>query len=85
MIMALAQCYYYRLPFALRKKYEAFINGEMKKVHKIVKDIPNYFLHTVDEGQRFYIDDLEIPKGIAKNRAFKENIFVMLVGMHFIM
>ena len=56
----------------------------MTKVNKIVKDIPNYFLHTVDQGQRFYIDDLNIPAGIAKNRAFKENIFVMLVGMQFV-
>ena len=84
MIMALAQCYYYRLPFELRRKYEAFIDDEMKKVKNIVNTVDNYFLQTIDCGQKFYIDDLNIPNGIALNRAFKENIFAMLVGMYYV-
>eukprot|EP01084_Bolivina_argentea_P027606 51309_1 len=77
MMLALAQCYYYRLDEELRLLYEILIKEAITKYklrNTLFKDI-------VAEEQNYLVNKLTIPKGIALNRAFKENLFVMLIGI----
>eukprot|EP01084_Bolivina_argentea_P260674 440282_1 len=71
-VMSLAQCYYYRLSVAYRLKYEMFITNELKLSE------PYYFINTIEEEHNETVSMLQIPKGIAQNKIFKENIFIML-------
>eukprot|EP01084_Bolivina_argentea_P154954 270081_1 len=69
--MALAQCYYYRLPSEYRTKYEKFVKDELS--------LDTYhFINTITEEHKEIVSMLEIPKGIAQNKIFNENIFVMV-------
>ncbi|ETN98043.1 hypothetical protein RFI_39478 [Reticulomyxa filosa] len=97
MILSLAQCYYYRLTKSQRKEYENLVEQLLKKLNTDIQfgvvveneqqrhDI--FFFVFCVRTQLFaisfyrYVRTLDIPPGIAKNRAFCENLFVMLVGL----
>eukprot|EP01084_Bolivina_argentea_P161756 281551_1 len=85
MILSLTQCYYYRLSERLRKEYSNFIQNEISKYgiydikfEKVAQEEVNHLINNPEIPKR---DKLTIPDGIALNRAFKENLFVMLVGI----
>ncbi|ETO31217.1 hypothetical protein RFI_05906 [Reticulomyxa filosa] len=74
--LSLAQCYYYRLNQPQREKYNKLISTETMECNTDIKlDL------IVKREQDRYIRALTIPPGIATNRAFSENLFVMLVGL----
>ncbi|ETO22336.1 hypothetical protein RFI_14862 [Reticulomyxa filosa] len=68
MILALAQCYYYRLNANDRRKYV-----EMAK-----KELADDFENVIEREQQEYLYKMEIPHGIACNQIFRENIFIFL-------
>eukprot|EP01083_Nonionella_stella_P272242 923023_1 len=74
MVLALAQCYYYRLSEKLRDEYKRIVMQRLR-----MQDIN--FSSIIQEEQNYLVDRVEFPQGIAMNRAFKENLFVMLVGI----
>eukprot|EP01084_Bolivina_argentea_P089925 162129_1 len=71
-IMAIAQVYYYRLPGQYRTKYEIFVTNELELIEK------KYFINTINKEHNEIVSMLAIPKGVAANKTFKENIFIML-------
>ncbi|ETO28711.1 hypothetical protein RFI_08416 [Reticulomyxa filosa] len=93
-ILALAQCYYYRLNQTSREQYSATITEQI-----ISKNYKQDFLTTLQKEEKEYVYEksknknilrpscnvrvvmLVIPAGIAQNQAFRENVFVMLVGL----
>ena len=84
--MALAQCYYYRLTHSKRCEYDRLICNKLKTNKYLSEFTQNRerdcdFEQVVNHEQKKYIDDLNVRNGICKTRAFKENIFVMLVGI----
>ena len=81
-VLALAHCYLSRLPTAeLRKNYREKImdlcnrNGTIMTIRKNV----DTFAAIVRKEEEDYLDRMELPPGIAKNAALRENVFVMLV------
>ncbi|ETO02506.1 hypothetical protein RFI_34925, partial [Reticulomyxa filosa] len=69
-------CYYYRLNRSQREKYNELISTKTIQYNINIKlDL------IVKREQDRYIRALTIPPGIATNRAFSENLFVMLVGL----
>eukprot|EP01084_Bolivina_argentea_P279501 477845_1 len=70
-VMCLSQCYYYRLPSEYRKKYALFVEKQLNSA-------PDYFVTTINEEHTETVSMLDVPKGIATNKVFKENIFIML-------
>eukprot|EP01083_Nonionella_stella_P102525 291704_1 len=80
--MALAQCFYYRLAFVNRQLYEMQISHQLNNVISLTHvGLTHSFKTILYREQERYLAILRIPDGIALTRAFKENIFVMLVGI----
>ena len=77
MVLSLAQCYYYRLNANLRSKYEELVDRIMG-VYKIENED---FKSIIETEQNDLVRKVKIPDGIALNTAYKENLFVMLVGI----
>ena len=77
MLLAIAHCYYYRLNQKQRLKFcEAIDRYRQNKL-----SFPIAFVQIIVEEQNKYVNELKIEPGIAINRAFRENLFVMLVGI----
>ena len=70
MILALCHCYYVRIDDREnRREYAEYLsNNTGLSVIKILKN-----------EQKFYVDMMTLPKGIAKNEALLENVFVLLI------
>ena len=66
--LSLFMCYYLRLPNKNTR------NGLVEKLNKI-KYFNGDFLKVPNMELNYLVDNLEIPKGIAKNKALKENLF----------
>ena len=80
MLLAITQCYYYRLNQGQRDRFENEIESTAKsKLKRITADLK--LMQIIDAEQDQYVYKLRIGPGIAINRAFKENLFVMLVGI----
>ena len=77
MFLSIAQCYYYRLNNKQRKKFRSRI--ESLSSRKLGRNFD--FERIIESEQNQYVMKLKIESGIAINRAFRENLFVMLVGL----
>ena len=74
-ILALAQCYYYRLEKPSRKRYDRYMSEQLDEL-----DIQESFDFIVRWEQEQYVNKFRLAPGICLNRVFRENIFVMAVG-----
>ena len=79
MFLSIAQCYYYRLNQRQRANFKKKIEVIARKKLKQAQSVN--FNSIIDAEQWQYVNKLRIEPGIAINRAFRENLFVMLVGL----
>ncbi|UJR36511.1 hypothetical protein I4U23_029232 [Adineta vaga] len=79
-LIALLLCYYFRLSSPIdRKEYADQIEETLKSVLINRSHIANYLVKFLDVEQNKLIQRMILPPGTAKNRALKDNIFVLLV------
>jgi len=79
-VLSLAHCYYYRLGDS-----RVQLSDAMDRI--ITMNMPvqlgyynrKKFVEIIRQEHSRYVDLMEIPKGIAKNKALKENLFMILV------
>lgn len=67
MLMSLGLVYYMRLSSAYREKYQTFL-----------KDQGYCFCEVYEEELQWLIDQVELPQGIAKTKALKENLYAVI-------
>ena len=72
-LVALGIVYYMRLNAKYRNEYRKFLDKE----HRLPNEIS--FSQAFDEELNFYIKQVELPKGIARTLALKENLFATIV------
>jgi hypothetical protein len=84
-VLALAHVYYYRLDTDVDRagltvaiQQAATINSSGSTENRTDFSKPGYFENVLDQEQASYMDHMEIEEGIARNKALKENIFVVL-------
>ncbi len=70
--VALGLVYYLRLNNAYRKKYREVLDHQMAPFQV-------NFTRTFKEELNWYIEHIDLPKGIAKTQALKENLFATIV------
>lgn len=78
-ILGLTICYMCRLPnpedrLAYREKIAAIISSHISESYS-----EEHIAKCVVKEQEYILESMDIPKGIAKNAALKENVFVLLV------
>ena len=72
-LVALGIVYYLRLDESFRKKYQKDLDPSNVSAGGLS------FIKTFDEELTWYIEQVDLPDGIAKTRALKENIFATIV------
>ena len=72
-LVALGIVYYMRLNNHYRKRYSDFLDSTYKKSGEAS------FTNVFDEELNWYINLVKLPKGIARTRALKENMFATIV------
>ena len=73
LLVALGIVYYMRLNNYYRKKYSDYLDQTYRKPGEVL------FTSAFDEELEWYINKVELPTGIARTRALKENIFATIV------
>ena len=72
-LVALGIVYYMRLNNQYRKQYTDFLDKEYRLPNEVT------FTKAIEEELNWYINLVELPKGIARTQALKENIFATIV------
>lgn len=79
-ILALAHCYYCRLSTPeSRLKYRRHIAGLIACEFSCGNFTEKHFKQVISVEQRAYVDNMELPEGVACNASLMENIFVLSV------
>ncbi|CAF3233867.1 unnamed protein product [Rotaria sp. Silwood2] len=77
---ALFLCYYFRLPSVQFKyQYVDMLEESLTKSFSLVLMEKRFLIKQLEAEENELIDEMELPRGTAKNRALRENIFVLLV------
>ena len=78
--LALCHCYYVRIDNRKdRKTYSGHLSQKLQWYSTPNRRSLNRVEVLLMEEQRFYVDMMTIPSGIAKNEALLENVFVLLI------
>ncbi|CAM4941343.1 unnamed protein product [Rotaria socialis] len=79
---ALFLCYYFRLP-AVKLKYEYIdmLEQGLSEFFSMILIEKRFLIKQLETEENALIEEMELPKGTAKNRALRENIFVLLVSI----
>lgn len=72
-LVALGIVYYMRLNGKYRREYQAVLNGQ----HALPGEVN--FSTAFNEELNWYIQEVELPKGIARTQALKENLFATII------
>ena len=72
-MVALAIVYYMRLNRTYRKDYQAFMDKERRLPNEVS------FSQAFEEELNWYMEQVELPAGIARTQALKENLFATIV------
>ena len=72
-LVALGIVYYMRLNAKYRKEYKTYLDG----VNRMSREVS--FSTAFDEELEYYIGQIELPKGIARTLALKENLFATII------
>ena len=73
-LVSLALVYYLRLNDSYREKYKLFLDSAFKRGEQEIQ-----FSQAFSEELEWYISHMELPGGIAKTQALKENCFAIIV------
>ncbi|CAF1219524.1 unnamed protein product, partial [Didymodactylos carnosus] len=77
---ALFLCYYFRLPSVERKNnYVAMLVESLAESYSLPLTEKGFLIRQLETEENELIKEMELPSGMAKNRALRENIFVLLV------
>ena len=80
-IMGVFVCYYLRIiDNKTRKEFQTIMNDELKKIDSFF--LGKDFLDIPKMEENYVLDNIELEKGIAKNRALKDNIFSLFVAIN---
>ena len=80
-ILAVFVCYYLRIPeIESREKLQKEINESLKQFSFLGKDLD--FLDIPLKEESYVADNIELEKGIAKNRALLDNVFSLFVAIN---
>ena len=80
-ILAVFVCYYLRIPeIESREKLQKEINESLKQFSFLGKD--SDFLDIPLKEESYVADNIELEKGIAKNRALLDNVFSLFVAIN---
>ena len=72
-LVSLGLVYYMRLNSQYRTEYEQYLDG----INRLPNEIK--FTKAFNEELEYYIDQVELPKGVARTKALKENIFAIII------
>ena len=72
-LMALGIVYYMRLNAKYRAKYQEMLNGQRGLPGEVT------FTKAFEDELDWYIEQVELPKGIARTQALKENLFATII------
>ena len=72
-LVALGLVYYMRLNAEFRKEYSSYLDNINRLPHEVT------FSRALEEELNYYIGEVELPKGIARTLALKENLFATIV------
>ena len=82
-ILSVFNCYYLRVPdHKTRKALEKELTNVIKKYNNSNNKNYNDFLELPEKEETYIIENIELEKGIAKNRALKDNIFSLFVAIN---
>ena len=77
---ALFLCYYFRLPCVqLKNNYIDMLEENLTEVRSLLLMEKQSLIKQLEAEENELIEEMELPRGTAKNRALQENIFVLLV------
>ena len=71
--VSLALVYYLRLNDSYREKYKLYLDGALKRSKQEIN-----FSQAFSDELEWYINHMELPGGIAKTQALKENCFAII-------
>ena len=81
--LAVFNCYYLRIPdHKTRKNLEKEITKLIEKYNSSHKKNYKGFLELPEKEETYIIENIELEKGIAKNKALKDNIFSLFVAIN---
>ena len=80
-ILSIFVCYYLRITDTkVREELKIKLNEIINKFDERFKDID--FLNIPEKEELYVVDNIKLEKGIAKNRALKDNIFSLFVAIN---